>query len=121
MKPQNILISANGIVKLCDFGFARSMSTNTIVLTSIKGTPLYEEVEANFTVFPDWDKGTDREIDFKRTYNKKFYEYAVRLVYNEVRYHKETLKSNANYLLMPYLKAKSYAARGAMLFERLKS
>jgi radical SAM superfamily enzyme YgiQ (UPF0313 family) len=87
----------------------------------IKGTPLYEEVEANFTVFPDWDKGTDREIDFKRTYNKKFYEYAVRLVYNEVRYHKETLKSNANYLLMPYLKAKSYAARGAMLFERLKS
>ena len=36
MKPQNILISANGIVKLCDFGFARSMSTNTIVLTSIK-------------------------------------------------------------------------------------
>ncbi len=87
----------------------------------IKGTPLYEEVEANFTVFPDWDKGTDREIDFKRTYNKKFYEYAVRLVYNEVRYHKETLKSNTNYLLLPYLKAKSYAARGAMLFERLKS
>ena len=41
MKPQNILISANGIVKLCDFGFARTMSTNTIVLTSIKGTPLY--------------------------------------------------------------------------------
>lgn len=87
----------------------------------IKGTPLYEEVESNFTVFPDWDKGTDRDIDFKRTYNKKFYEYAVRLVYNEVRYHKETLKSNTNYLLLPYLKAKSYAARGAMLFERLKS
>jgi anaerobic magnesium-protoporphyrin IX monomethyl ester cyclase len=87
----------------------------------IKGTPLYEEVEANFTVFPEWDKGTDRDIDFKRTYNKKFYEYAVRLVYNEVRYHKETLKSNTNYLLLPYLKAKSYAARGAMLMERLKS
>jgi radical SAM superfamily enzyme YgiQ (UPF0313 family) len=87
----------------------------------IKGTALYQEVEANFTTFPDWDKGTDREIDFKRTYNKKFYEYAVRLVYNEVRYHKETLKSNTNYLLLPYLKAKSYAARGAMLFERLKT
>lgn len=41
MKPQNILISANGVVKLCDFGFARAMSTNTMVLTSIKGTPLY--------------------------------------------------------------------------------
>ena len=28
-------------VKLCDFGFARAMSCNTMVLTSIKGTPLY--------------------------------------------------------------------------------
>ena len=41
MKPQNILIGRNGTVKLCDFGFARFMSYNTIVLTSIKGTPLY--------------------------------------------------------------------------------
>ena len=41
MKPQNVLIGANGIVKLCDFGFARAMSCNTMVLTSIKGTPLY--------------------------------------------------------------------------------
>lgn len=41
MKPQNILIGANGCVKLCDFGFARCMSRNTMVLTSIKGTPLY--------------------------------------------------------------------------------
>jgi fused-like protein len=41
MKPQNILIGANGAVKLCDFGFARAMSNNTMVLTSIKGTPLY--------------------------------------------------------------------------------
>ena len=37
MKPQNVLIGSNGTLKLCDFGFARSMSTNTIVLTSIKG------------------------------------------------------------------------------------
>ncbi|KAL5727926.1 non-specific serine/threonine protein kinase [Ranunculus cassubicifolius] len=41
MKPQNILIGAGCIVKLCDFGFARAMSTNTVVLRSIKGTPLY--------------------------------------------------------------------------------
>lgn len=37
MKPQNILVGAGGIIKLCDFGFARSMSCNTMVLTSIKG------------------------------------------------------------------------------------
>ncbi|WIA41542.1 hypothetical protein OEZ86_008912 [Tetradesmus obliquus] len=41
MKPQNILIGSGGTVKLCDFGFARAMSCNTMVLTSIKGTPLY--------------------------------------------------------------------------------
>ena len=41
MKPQNILLSEGGAVKLCDFGFARAMSSNTVVLTSIKGTPLY--------------------------------------------------------------------------------
>ena len=41
MKPQNILIAAGGVIKLCDFGFARALSTQTMMMTSIKGTPLY--------------------------------------------------------------------------------
>ncbi|EDV22496.1 uncharacterized protein TRIADDRAFT_28806 [Trichoplax adhaerens] len=45
IKPQNILLCKNGIIKLCDFGFARAMSINTFVLTSIKGTPLYMSPE----------------------------------------------------------------------------
>ena len=40
IKPQNILISANGIIKICDFGFARAIENKTMI-TSIKGTPLY--------------------------------------------------------------------------------
>ncbi|XP_029956730.1 serine/threonine-protein kinase 36 [Salarias fasciatus] len=45
MKPQNILLGKTGTVKLCDFGFARAMSVSTLVLTSIKGTPLYMSPE----------------------------------------------------------------------------
>ena len=41
IKPQNILLDAEGRAKLCDFGFARNLGMNTFVLTSIKGTPLY--------------------------------------------------------------------------------
>lgn len=44
MKPQNILLCKDK-VKLCDFGFARAMSVETMVLTSIKGTPLYMSPE----------------------------------------------------------------------------
>ncbi|XP_016849578.2 serine/threonine-protein kinase 36 [Anolis carolinensis] len=45
MKPQNILLGKGGVIKLCDFGFARAMSIHTMVLTSIKGTPLYMSPE----------------------------------------------------------------------------
>eukprot|EP00794_Sanderia_malayensis_P013996 gene13996-15454_t len=45
MKPQNILLTKDKTVKLCDFGFARAMSIQTLVLTSIKGTPLYMSPE----------------------------------------------------------------------------
>lgn len=41
LKPQNILVSDNCSIKLCDFGFARALSRTTLVLNSIKGTPLY--------------------------------------------------------------------------------
>ena len=45
MKPQNILLCNGGLVKLCDFGFARAMGVNTFMVTSIKGTPLYMSPE----------------------------------------------------------------------------
>ncbi|MEZ5014114.1 MAG: radical SAM protein [Chitinophagales bacterium] len=54
----------------------------------IKGTELYTETESVFTSVPDWATGSDREIDFKRNYSKRFYHYAVRRVVNEVQYHK---------------------------------
>lgn len=41
IKPQNILVGQDELVKLCDFGFARKIGLGTYVLTSVKGTPLY--------------------------------------------------------------------------------
>lgn len=40
LKPQNILLN-EGVIKICDFGFAKKMSASTNFLRSIKGTPLY--------------------------------------------------------------------------------
>ena len=41
MKPQNILIGPDRQLKLCDFGFARALTQQSLTLTSVKGTPLY--------------------------------------------------------------------------------
>jgi anaerobic magnesium-protoporphyrin IX monomethyl ester cyclase len=50
----------------------------------ITGTPLYNEVKNKITTHLNWAESTDRDIDFKRQHSKKFYEYAVRWVYNSV-------------------------------------
>jgi len=55
----------------------------------IKGTGLYEQVSNVHTTSPDWDTSTDRDIDFKRTYPRKYYDYALRRVINEVNYFKQ--------------------------------
>ncbi len=65
----------------------------------IKGTALYDEIESDITVQPDWETSTDRDIDFKRTYSRKFYNYAVRKVVNEVNYHKALQEMNLRNLV----------------------
>ncbi len=75
----------------------------------IKGTELYAEVENDFTSNINWEQSTDRDIDFKRTYSKKYYEFAVRYVVNEVNYFKSKTLMR---------KLKSLAARSAMWWIR---
>lgn len=53
----------------------------------IKGTSLYTEVEAIQTRKLNWEETTDRDRDFRRTYPREYYDYAVRWVDNEVRRH----------------------------------
>jgi len=57
----------------------------------IKGTRLYDEIEDRQTKDLEWNKSTDRDRDFKRTYPRKYYKYAVTKVVNEVNYHKARL------------------------------
>jgi anaerobic magnesium-protoporphyrin IX monomethyl ester cyclase len=70
----------------------------------IKGTELYNEVKNEFLDQRlEWETSTDRDIDFKRTHPKQYYQYAIQWVMNEVY-----LKTkNKNLLKTPYLKLKS--------------
>lgn len=80
----------------------------------IKGTSLYTEIEKDIITQPDWETSTDREIDFKRTYKRRFYDYAVKKVVNEVNYHREMNAKNRSLKKAVKLKAKSILATGFM-------
>jgi len=77
----------------------------------IKGTSLYNEVESKITSNLDWETSTDREIEFERTYSKKFYKYAVSKVVNEVEFSRTNSKTSIKALKH---KVKSVLASGLM-------
>jgi len=77
----------------------------------IKGTSLYNEIEDQITKRPNWESSTDREIDFKRTYSRKYYNYAVSKVVNEVEFDREISKTSLKAIK---LKTKSLLASGLM-------
>jgi anaerobic magnesium-protoporphyrin IX monomethyl ester cyclase len=69
----------------------------TTVAYPIKGTPFFREVEESIIATLPWEKRTDRDLDFKGRYSKKFYKHANRYLVNEVNYHKMKLNSNAGF------------------------
>ena len=77
----------------------------------IKGTSLYNEIESKITSETDWETSTDREIEFERTYSKKFYKYAVSKVVNEVEFSRTNSKTSIKALKH---KVKSVLASGLM-------
>lgn len=86
----------------------------------IKGTPLYAEVEDRFVTNLPWESSTDRDIDFVRTYNRKYYDYAIQMINYEVSYHKALKKPVANLFKLPVLKLRSTLAKGHMWMEGRK-
>lgn len=79
----------------------------------IKGTPLYNETESNFLTHLKWESSTDRMIDFKRTYHRNYYNYAIRWIYNNMM-----ISKSDNVVLKFHLKA--FASRAMMNLYRLK-
>jgi radical SAM superfamily enzyme YgiQ (UPF0313 family) len=82
----------------------------------IRGTELYAEVESSQTTTLPWNSSTDRDIDFKRTYSRRYYDYAVRRVVNEVNYNK--LSQKGLFVGAAKLKAKSLLAKFGMILHR---
>lgn len=76
----------------------------------IKGTSLYNEIENDITVHPNWETSTDRQIDFKRNYSRRYYDYAVSKVVNEV----EFSRKNKSIFQRLKHKTKSILAGGMM-------
>lgn len=92
----------------------------TITVTyPIKGTALYAEVEDRFLTDLPWETSTDRDIDFKRTYNRRYYDHAIQLINNELYFHKALKRPLANFFRLPVFKWRSiWAQRGMRLEER---
>ena len=84
----------------------------------IKGTGLYEEVKDKFIDELDWFTTTDRDNDFKRSYSRKYYDYAVRWVVNGVHFHKKRLKGEFLSIKSMQFFVKMNLARVAMYWER---
>ncbi len=73
----------------------------------IKGTALYHQVEKDIVYAPEWAASTDRQIDFKRTYSNKYYEYAIKYMVNELKaYQAVTNPENKEPALKYRVKAK---------------
>jgi anaerobic magnesium-protoporphyrin IX monomethyl ester cyclase len=76
----------------------------TTVAYPIKGTKFYGEVESNLISELAWENRTDRDLDFKGRYSKKFYKHANRYLINEVNFYCKKKKGKTE--LKTYLKAK---------------
>ncbi len=88
----------------------------------IKGTGLYEEVEASSPEYSGselpWEQRTDRDLDFPRTYPRRYYDFAVRWTVNSVHLYKARLAGKSLTFKGLKLLGKVSAARAGMWASR---
>lgn len=82
----------------------------------IKGTALFDDVQDLIFEDYNWESTPDRDIDFKRTYSKKYYDFAIRKVYNEFYTFKSKNQKQLSDLIK--FKAKSVAATIGMALSK---
>ncbi|MGE5412410.1 MAG: B12-binding domain-containing radical SAM protein [Clostridiales bacterium] len=87
----------------------------------IKGTELFSEVGDRLTGNYDFEIDTDRDRDFKRTYNSQFYSYAVLRVFSEYNFYKLKTQNQLFSVKSIKLKIKSLLAKAGMKIERIRS
>jgi radical SAM superfamily enzyme YgiQ (UPF0313 family) len=80
----------------------------------IRGTHLHNLVKDITINNNDWAKTIDRDVDFKRTFPRRYYDFAIRKVYNEVYAHKSKM-SGDNFKTMKF-KLKSFGASIGMVY-----
>ena len=82
----------------------------------IRGTHLHNRVKDITLNDDNWARTIDRDVDFKRTYPRRYYDFAIRRVYNEVYAHKSKLAGKSIKTMI--LKMKSFAASIAMAISK---
>ena len=85
----------------------------------IKGTGLYEEVQLTSVASLPWQESTDRDMDFQRTYPRRYYDFAVRWTVNAVHLHKAYLAGKLFSTKGLKLIVKAGIARAGMVWWRL--
>ncbi len=84
----------------------------------IRGTGLFEQVENELTSDLKWTKSTDRDLDFRRTFSRRYYDFAVRWTVNSVYLHKKKLDKKAFSTSGGLLYLKMQAARMGMFLSK---
>ncbi|GJM32599.1 MAG: Mg-protoporphyrin IX monomethyl ester oxidative cyclase [Saprospiraceae bacterium] len=84
----------------------------------IKGTPFYEEVESKFITDLDWSESTDRDIDFKRAYNRKYYHHAMNWIQREMAF--QRLNGAGKFASAAPVKFRAMMSRLGMNLERIR-
>jgi radical SAM superfamily enzyme YgiQ (UPF0313 family) len=87
----------------------------TTVAYPIKGTPYYDKIADQLVQLKPWAQSSDRELRIKGRHSRKFYEFADRLLRDEVNLARLQGKAAADDRATADLQVRIHAARTAMM------